>query len=108
MSLPATITIVGLGYGDPASRSIAAQHAIDAADRIVLRTAIHAGIADLEGDARVVVCDDIYDSAELFTDIYDAICDRVIQLALTGSVVYAVPGSPTFGEITVRTLRGLS
>ncbi|MDQ3225891.1 MAG: MazG family protein, partial [Chloroflexota bacterium] len=55
------ITIVGLGPGDPESRTIGVQRALDIARRIILRTRIHPGIDDLESDPRVSDCDDLYE-----------------------------------------------
>jgi tetrapyrrole methylase family protein / MazG family protein len=104
MSSRATITVVGLGYGDPEMRSVAAQRALDAAERIIFRTAVHAGIEDLRDDPRVVACDDIYDQLKSFESVYRAVVDRVLSTAADGPVVYAVPGSPHFGERTVRLL----
>ena len=43
------ITIVGLGPGDPELRTVGAQRALDAADRIILRTRVHPGLDDLVG-----------------------------------------------------------
>lgn len=99
-----TITIAGLGPGDPASRTLAVQRALDEAQTIVLRTSIHPGIADLVSDARVVACDDIYEQCDSFAEIYQKVVDRVLVLAKRGPVVYALPGSPHFGEKTVPNL----
>ncbi|MBA2277787.1 MAG: MazG family protein [Chloroflexia bacterium] len=98
------LTIIGLGPGDPRARTIGAQQVIDAASTIILRTAIHPGLDDLLGDSRVVTCDDLYERAEAFDDLYRAIAARVCaasQSATVGEVVYAVPGHPRFGERSV-------
>jgi tetrapyrrole methylase family protein/MazG family protein len=104
MSLRTTITIAGLGYGDPAARTRAVQDALDRASRIVLRTSIHPGIEDLLDDPRVVACDDIYERERSFDAVYAAVVDRIIALARDEPVVYAIPGSPAFGEATVPLL----
>ena len=98
------VTVVGLGPGDPLLRTIAAQQALDAAGSIVLRTRIHPGLDDLATDPRVTDCDDIYERAVSFDDVYVAIAERVCEVALTadGAVVFAVPGHPRFGERSVR------
>ncbi|CAN5865814.1 nucleoside triphosphate pyrophosphohydrolase [soil metagenome] len=101
---PSTITIIGLGYGDVSARSLGAQQALDDASRIVLRTAIHLGIDDLTNDPRVVACDDLYESADSFAGVYRGVIDRVLRFAETGDVVFALPGSPSYGERTVREL----
>lgn len=96
------IVIVGLGPGDPESRTIATQRALDLADRIILRTRIHPGLVDLCDDPRVSDCDDLYENAEAFGRLYEQIADRVVAAAQSGShVVFAVPGHPRFGERSV-------
>jgi tetrapyrrole methylase family protein/MazG family protein len=106
--LHSTITIVGLGYGDPGSRTISAQRALDAAGRIVLRTAVHPGLEELVDDPRVVACDDLYESGLSFADVYGSVVDRVLNLAARGDVVFAIPGSPIYGEQTVRELANVA
>ncbi|MBA3451184.1 MAG: MazG family protein [Chloroflexia bacterium] len=100
---PRGITIVGLGPGDPNTRTIGVQRALDSARRIILRTRVHPGIDDLAGDDRVTDCDELYEQAPGFDWLYSAIADRVIEAAaVEQSVVFAVPGHPRFGERTVR------
>jgi tetrapyrrole methylase family protein/MazG family protein len=103
--MPSHLTILGLGPGDPDQRTLAAAKALTHAGRIVLRTGIHPGVGDLLGDDRVTTCDDLYGSAASFDDVYREIVDRVLELLAEGDLVYAVPGSPTAGERTVRGLR---
>ncbi len=101
------LTIAGLGPGDPTSRTIAAQRALDAARTIVLRTRIHPGLDDLADDPRVQTCDDLYEAATEFDALYDAIAARVCAVAASaspGEVVYAVPGHPHFGERSVASV----
>jgi tetrapyrrole methylase family protein/MazG family protein len=96
------ITIIGLGPGIPALRTVAAQRAIDTANRIILRTRIHPGLDDLAADARVTDCDDLYQSAADFDVLYPAIARRVLGAAQSdGAVVFAVPGHPRIGERSV-------
>ncbi|MGH2533973.1 MAG: MazG family protein [Thermomicrobiales bacterium] len=96
------LTIVGLGPGSPSLRTLAAQRALDAAESIILRTAIHPGLLDLTEDPRVTTCDDLYESSKRFDEVYQAIVERVAAKAIAGDVVYAVPGHPFCGESTVR------
>lgn len=101
-SAASRIFIVGLGPGNPELRTIGTQRALDAADRIILRTRIHPGLEDLAGDRRVTDCDDLYESAGDFEDLYPAIARRVITSARSGgTVVFAVPGHPRVGEKSV-------
>ncbi|MCD6058467.1 MAG: mazG, partial [Thermomicrobiales bacterium] len=76
------ITVVGLGPGNPELRTLGTQRAIDAAERIILRTRIHPGLGDLAADPRVTDCDDLYESAGDFADLYPAIAQRVLSVAL--------------------------
>jgi tetrapyrrole methylase family protein/MazG family protein len=104
MSDTGHLTIVGLGPGDPTARTIATQQAVDRASTIILRTRIHPGLDDLASDPRVSTCDDLYERAAQFDDLYDAIAKRVCDAALdsaVGHLVYAVPGHPRFGERSV-------
>lgn len=103
--MPHTLTIVGVGPGDVGLRTVAAQAALDTASRIVLRTSIHPGVDDISSDPRTVTCDDLYGAAESFDRLYDAIVQRVLDELSHGDVVYAVPGSPSSGESTVRRAR---
>src|SRR5829696_328449 len=96
------ITVVGLGPGNVELRTVGAQRALDAAERIILRTRIHPGLDDLASDARVTDCDDLYESAANFDVLYPAIAQRVLGAAQVGGVVvFAVPGHPRVGERTV-------
>ncbi|MBA2521204.1 MAG: MazG family protein [Chloroflexia bacterium] len=103
----AAIVVVGLGPGDPDLRTIGARRRLAAAERIVLRTARHPGLNDLNGDDRVISCDDLYEAGDTFEDVYEAIARRVCDVASEAAslVVYAVPGHPRFGERTVELLR---
>ena len=100
-----SLTIVGLGPGDPALRTIAAQRALDHAPRILLRTAIHPGIEALLADRRASTCDDLYEQQPTFQALYRAVTDRALGLLAESDLVYAVPGNPLAGELTVITLR---
>ncbi len=100
------ITVVGLGPGDPALRTLGSQAALDRAARIVLRTRIHPGLDDLAEDPRVSACDDLYESEETFHDVYRRVADRVFAVAgeTDGETIFAVPGHPRFGERSVLLL----
>jgi tetrapyrrole methylase family protein/MazG family protein len=96
------ITIIGLGPGNPALRTVGAQRALDAADRIILRTRIHPGLDDLASDSRVTDCDDLYENAADFDALYLAVANRVLSAAQSaGAMVFAVPGHPRIGERSV-------
>jgi tetrapyrrole methylase family protein/MazG family protein len=93
-----TITIAGLGPGNPKLRTLETAEAIAASGTIVLRTSIHPGIEDLIADERVVACDDLYKSSEKFEDLYIAIARRVVEMASRSDVLYLTPGHPRYGE----------
>jgi tetrapyrrole methylase family protein/MazG family protein len=96
-----TITIVGLGPGDPELLTRRAWRVLSEADEVYLRTARHPGIEDLP-IRRIHSFDDWYDAASDFDSLYVRIADEVIRLgARPEGVVYAVPGHPLVGEMTV-------
>jgi tetrapyrrole methylase family protein / MazG family protein len=103
--VPHTLTIVGLGPGDPSLRTIGAQLALDNASRILLRTGVHPGLEPLLCDSRVRTCDDLYEKQPTFGSLYRAVVDRVLEVLADGDLVYAVPGNPLAGELTVTALR---
>jgi tetrapyrrole methylase family protein/MazG family protein len=68
-----------------------------------LRTARHPAADSFEDTASF---DDLYESHDSFDEVYSAIVERLVEEATAhGSVVYAVPGSPTVAERTVELLR---
>src|SRR5215207_11645970 len=96
------IIIAGLGPGNSELRTVGTQRALEAADRIILRTRVHPGLGDLVGDPRVTDCDDLYEIADDFVTLYAAIADRVVGAAGSDDhIVFAVPGHPRFGEKSV-------
>lgn len=104
----ATITIAGLGPGNPLLRTVETVKAIASAQAIILRTAIHPGIADISGDHRVVACDDIYKTAEQFEEVYARIAQRVVDAAVSGDVLYLTPGHPRYGEHVTPAIEALA
>lgn len=70
----------------------------------MVRTLRHPAAGELAALRPVVSCDDLYERADAFDDVYSAIVDRVLSHVAVGPTVYAVPGSPTVGEFAVRRL----
>jgi tetrapyrrole methylase family protein/MazG family protein len=103
-----TIVIAGLGPGGRGYRTLETARAIDQARRIVLRTAIHPDIDDLVSDPRVVACDDLYENAESFRHLYDAVASRVVEIAADGDVLYLTPGHPRYGEHVTERIEALA
>lgn len=99
-----TLTLLGLGPGNPDQRTREAEQTLRAAKRIMLRTGIHPGLSDLLSDPRVSTCDDIYERESSFAAVYDAIVARVLESLADGDLVFAVPGHPLMAERTVSEL----
>lgn len=97
------ITITGLGPGalDRVPKPVR-DLLLDSETTVVARTVHHPAAEELAALRDVVFCDDLYDGADSFDDVYVAIADRVISASQAGPVIYAVPGSPMIGEFAVR------
>ncbi len=77
----------------------------DPAKVVVLRTVQHPAAAQLASCREVVTCDDLYEQAATFEEAYAGMVDRVLEASAVRDVVYAVPGSPLYGERSVVQLR---
>ena len=96
------ITIVGLGPGNPRDLTRRAWKVLTAADEIWLRTARHPVLSGLPDRLAVHSFDALYEEAGSFSEVYEAIVSRVLELGERPSgVVYGVPGHPLVGEATV-------
>ncbi len=99
--------VVGLGPGDwdrvPAA---VADLLLDSTNQVVVRTLHHPAATTLAEMREVDSCDDLYQGAETFDDVYRAIAERVVSFP--EPVIYAVPGSPMLGEFAVGRLRTLA
>ncbi|MBN1180410.1 MAG: nucleoside triphosphate pyrophosphohydrolase [Anaerolineae bacterium] len=97
-----TLTILGLGPGDPSLLTRAAWDVLVAAEEVWLRTARHPTVAGLPAHLTLHAFDDLYDAAEDFDTVYRTIAAQVLALASRPQgVLYAVPGHPLVGESTV-------
>jgi tetrapyrrole methylase family protein / MazG family protein len=100
------LTIVGLGPAGLDRLGAAARAALEDPGRVVvLRTLDHPAAAALAGGRQVIACDDLYDTAGDFDEVYTGIAERVIALSASGRVVYGVPGSALVGERSVTLVR---
>ena len=98
-----TITIVGLGPGDPRHLTREAWEALEAAEEIWLRTEHHPTVAGLPPHLTLHSFDYLYKEAKDFQQVYDGIAGEVLRLGRRPEgVIYAVPGHPLVGEATVR------
>src|SRR5206468_414214 len=95
------ITIVGLGPGDPELLTRRAWRVLEDSAEVYLRTARHPGVEALP--IKVMHSfDDWYDQASDFDTLYRQIAEEVVSLGQRPQgVVYAVPGHPLVGELTV-------
>lgn len=98
-----SITIVGLGPGDPRYLTREAWEVLTSAEAVWLRTARHPTLAGLPPTITLHDFDALYEAAEDFDVVYRAIAQQILLLAqrLQG-VIYAVPGHPLVGESTVQ------
>ena len=99
-----TLTIVGLGPGDPGLLTRQAWDVLSEAQEVHLRTRHHPTVGHLPDGVSLRSFDDLYDEAETFNLVYDGIVEQLLALAQTGDVVYAVPGDPMVAEGTVTRL----
>lgn len=98
-----TITILGLGPGDPAHLTREAWDVLSQEGEVYLRTARHPTVASLPTHLTVHSFDDLYEALDDFVDLYEKIAERVVALGRrTQGVLYAVPGHPLVGESSVR------
>lgn len=99
------ISIVGLGpAGLDRLRHPDLERLVDPATVLIVRTLEHPAAAALANMRPIVSCDDLYEAAEDFDGVYEAIVDRVMAAARSGPVSYAVPGSAIVGERAVSLL----
>ena len=101
-----TITIVGLGPGAVGHLSLETMGLLQNCTQVILRTAVHPTVAELEKqNVKFTSCDDLYEKATSFEEVYNSVVERVLAAAQNGDVVYAVPGSPLVAEKTVVLMR---
>lgn len=100
------ISVVGLGPAGLDRLSAAVTELLLDDERMVfVRTLEHPAAAELARLRKVVSCDDLYQAADNYEAVYDAIVERVLVAATEQPVIYAVPGSPLVGEFAVARLR---
>ena len=98
-----TITLIGLGPGDPSLLTRQAWDLLDRAEEVYLRTARHPTVTDLPSHLTLHSFDDLYETLDDFGAVYDAIAERVVELGKRPQgVLYAVPGHPMVGEASVQ------
>jgi tetrapyrrole methylase family protein/MazG family protein len=96
------VVVIGLGPGGGDHVTTETLDLIAAIPHRYLRTSVHP-TAHLVPDA--VTFDHLYDSADVFAEVYERIADELVAAAHEhGRVLYAVPGSPLVLERSVRRL----
>jgi tetrapyrrole methylase family protein/MazG family protein len=99
-----TVVAVGLGPAGADLMTTAALETVSRATTARLRTRRHPAATAFPG---VESFDQLYEAAPDFESLYQSIADELVRLATTdprGTVVYAVPGSPSVAERTVAIL----
>lgn len=100
-----SITIIGLGPGDISGISLGAIEELQSGKRVYLRTSIHPAVEGLRGlGISFSSFDEVYESAESFSNVYEEIAERLYVAALEEDVLYAVPGHPLMAEQSVQIL----
>ena len=103
-----TITILGLGPGDPNALTLQARDALDHASVIFLRTREHPTVGALPPHLKIHSFDYLYETLNDFDAIYSAIAVEIIARGEREDVLYGVPGNPLFGEISVSKILALA
>lgn len=100
-----TLYIAGLGPGHPGQITREVWAILSGAREVYLRTRIHPTVPHLPAGPVYHSFDDLYESADDFSQVYDTIVERIVAKAEAGDdVVYAVPGDPMVAEGTVMRL----
>lgn len=100
-----TITVVGLGPGNPGQLTLEAREALEGASRLFLRTEIHPTTAAMRRwGLRWESFDPLYQSGATFSEVYARIAERLLSEGREADLVYAVPGHPLVAEDAVRLL----
>lgn len=99
------IEIIGLGAGDLNQLPLGVYKKLLSHNRLFLRTREHPVVKELEKEGvSYISFDDIYEAHDQFDAVYESICQRLLEEANEGPVVYAVPGHPLVAERTVQIL----
>jgi tetrapyrrole methylase family protein/MazG family protein len=104
-----SITIIGLGPGDPSLLTQEAVELLEDAEEVYLRTRRHPTVAALPSHLTLHSFDCLYDSEEEFSGVYGKIAEQILELGQRPEgVIYAVPGHPLVGEETVQRIVALA
>ncbi len=97
-----TMTILGLGPGDPRHLTREAWETLAAAEEIYVRTLQHPTVGSLPNHLAIDSFDHLYEECATFAEVYEAIASELLDLARRPQgVLYAVPGHPMVAEESV-------
>lgn len=102
-----SITIIGLGSGDPDQLTLGVWRRLQAASRVYVRTEQHPVMVLLkEHQINFSSFDSVYEQHDTFPEVYNTIADTLIREAQTSDepFLYGVPGHPMVAERTVQLL----
>jgi len=100
-----TITIIGLGFGDPELLTIKANRALESPTPLFLRTEKHPVAQKLRKKNRAFTSfDHLYNTKENFEEVYASIVEILLLEAEKGAVLYGVPGNPFGSDLSVLKL----
>ena len=98
-----TITILGLGPGNPAHLTRQAWDVLAQASELYLRTTRHPTVDALPAHLALHSFDELYETLDDFAGVYQKIAERIVALGQRPEgVLYAVPGHPLVGESSVQ------
>ncbi|MBV9280149.1 MAG: nucleoside triphosphate pyrophosphohydrolase [Chloroflexi bacterium] len=102
------LTVVGLGPGTWEMLTMEAIAVLEGAQEVYVRTAVHPSIEPIRAHLPLVTFhsfDRLYETLPTLDRVYEEVAGEVAALARRpGGVVYAVSGSPSVRETTVRLL----
>lgn len=108
MNLP-SITILGLGPGDPLLLTRQVWELLGQINEVYVRTQRHPALAGFPAHLQVHSFDYLYNRAHAFEVVYQQITEQVVQLGKRSQgVVYAVPGHPFVAEATTPAILRLA
>lgn len=102
------ISIVGLGPGDYSLISQGVLESLKNSPRVFFRTEKHPIIDKLKETIQYTSLDYFYENEENFENVYLKISEFIIEEAIKGDLIYAVPGHPRVAEKTVSIIERLA
>lgn len=99
------IDIIGLGAGNIEQLPLGVYRKLTGGQAVFLRTKQHPVVKSLlEEGISFQSFDAIYEKHEQFLDVYEEICNTLLEKATEKRIIYAVPGHPLVAEKTVQLL----